>query len=81
MSEGKTEIIVCKTFYEWIQFLNWVNEMNITNTKYFPLINNEYNKLMGLEKYTTKVKYIGCWYENITEDTKKFLSLFDVVYK
>ena len=81
MSEGKTEIIVCKTFSEWIQFLNWANEMNITNIKYFPLINNEYNKLMGLEKYTTKVKYIGRWYENITEDTKKFLSLFDVVYK
>ena len=72
----KVEIVVCGTFQEWLQFLEWKNRMESYGIKYIPLINNEYNKLMGLEKTNTSVVRIGTWYETITKETEKFLMLF-----
>lgn len=69
-----TIIVVCGTYYEWLHFQRCVHFSS--NLVYMPLINNEYNKLMGLDKYTTEVMYIGTWYKDIKKETKKFLELF-----
>lgn len=68
-------IVVCGTFSDWHQFQRCVYLMENEHT-YLALINNDYKRLMGLEKYTTKVIRIGSWKKTIKEETEKFLMLF-----
>ena len=90
----KHVIVVCGKFKEWLDFREWYRSEN-TITKfevsgnlfivsdlitYHCMIADDYSKMMGFNKYTTEVVRIGTWYENITQETEKFLSLFGVVH-
>lgn len=81
-------IVVCGTFQEWLNFRRWYGNKIIKSDvfggsfevsdsiTYHCMIADGYNKMMGFDKYKTDVIRIGTWYENITEETEKFLSLF-----
>lgn len=88
----KHVIVVCGTYYEWMDFRNWFksnnkitefkihgNSFTVTNLiTYHCMIANDYSKIMGFSKYTTDIVRIGTWYRNITEDAEKYLMLFEV---
>jgi len=85
-------IVVCGTYKEWINFMNWffyentITSFRILRTNgsfivddlvtYHGLVANDYNHFMGFDKMETKVSRIGTWYEHVNEDTERFLALF-----
>ena len=90
MDTMKHVIVVCGTRMEWLNFNKWYrSECPATKIKvslnsftdsnlitYHCMIADDYSKMMGFDKYTTEVIRIGTWYEIITQESEKFLSLF-----